>query len=395
MPRRWPLLLLAVCASSGVHAETLRAAVERAWTRSVAAAVAEARREEVAASRQAGAAWLPGAPSVGVARRDDRLTQRRGGVEHELEVAVPLWLPGQRAARQALAEAEAGDGEGAREAARLEVAGAVRDALWAWRQARAELTLAEERQRTAETLAGDVARRVAAGELARADALLARQEMLQADAGRVAAGSRLERAAARYGLLTGQETDPADAEEAVQAPPPQHPRLMAADAAVGRARAALNLVRESEREAPSLGVQWRRERADPAAAADASVRFALNLPLASAARHRPQLAAAGSVLAEAEAARRRLLDELAADLRAARAELAAAEAAAALAEARAEAAGERLRLLDRAFALGELPLPEYLRTRQAAFEARAEAVQRGLARHAARAQLNQIQGVLP
>jgi cobalt-zinc-cadmium efflux system outer membrane protein len=98
---------------------------------------------------------------------------------------------------------------------------------------------------------------------------------------------------------------------------------------------------------------------------------------------------------QAETEQQRVEAELASERRQAEAELAATALAVELAGERAAAAGERARLLARAFELGELPLAEMLRAQSAALEARLESARSRSAHGLAKARLNQARGVLP
>ena len=117
---------------------------------------------------------------------------------------MPLWLPGERQASQALAEAEGARLEGRAAAQRLQLAGELRNAWWEWRLARDEVALSDNALDSARRLRDDVARRVAAGDLARADLHQAAAALASAQAEQADAAVRLEAAAARLQWLTGQ-----------------------------------------------------------------------------------------------------------------------------------------------------------------------------------------------
>jgi outer membrane protein, heavy metal efflux system len=377
-------------------AATLRASFDRAWERSAPGRVAEARRGEVAASRSAADSLLAGAPSIGISQRDDRFNTDTGLRERELGVALPLWLPGQRGGRQAVAGREAEEGDAAVEAARLTVAGELRTAVWALVTAQAEVQLARERVETARQLEADVARREAAGDLARTDLLLARQETLAARAAAGDADVRRIQTSERLRLLTGDEVLPTDAEEAEQARMPQrHPRLRLAEAATERARAALDLARDSRRESPELSLGVLQTRDDFLSPTRASLRLGLRIPFASEGRNAPLLAVANTSLVQAEGELRRVQAEVEGELRETAAALAAARLSDELAAERAAAAAERHRLLARSFELGETPLAELLRARAQATEARLDAARAHAALSAAKARVNQARGVVP
>ena len=375
----------------------LRALFERAWERSASGRAAEARRDEGIAGREAADSLLAGSPSVAIAERNDRQNRNRGQRERELELALPLRLPGEREARRVLADGDVEEIDAALAAARLALAGELRLAVWALAAASEEARIAEQRQVLAQRLEADVARREAAGELARTDLLLARQEALAARADAAAAATRRLAAGERLRVLGGSDVLPGNVEEtlAPAAATESHPRLRLAAAAAARARAALDLARESRRDGPELSLGVQESREDFSSPLRNSLRIGIRIPFATEARNAPRLAAANTALVQAETERRRIEAEVVAEDRQTEAELAAAALSAALAVERAAAAGERARLLARAFELGELPLPEMLRAQSAALEARLESARSQAAHGLAKARRNQARGVLP
>ena len=109
-------------------------------------------------------------PSAIVAAKTDQITRNQGTREYEAGIAMPLWLPGERARTQGVADAELSAVDSRVLAAQLRVSASVREAVLD----SAQRAIVESRTRAgssanAEALARDVARRVAAGDLARAD----------------------------------------------------------------------------------------------------------------------------------------------------------------------------------------------------------------------------------
>jgi cobalt-zinc-cadmium efflux system outer membrane protein len=372
-------------------AATLREALDAASARAPSLRGLEAGRERVAAERYAADQSFPGTPVLGLGQREGQGGQR----ETELELATPLWLPGQRRASVALADARGEENSAARGAQRWALAGELRQRVAAARLAQAEVALLRTRLDNDRQLAAEVARRVQAGDLARADLLLARGEALAAESEGLAAESSLVRALGDYRVLTGLAALPTDAEEAAAAAPAEHPALAALRRQGEVARAGLELARRNRREAPELGVQIQRGRDGTGDDFRNSVRFGLRIPFAGAARHRPLLAAAQGELARVDAELAQAEAELAGEQATARQELAHALGALELADARRETAAERLRLLRRGFDLGELPLVQLLQARRQHNEAEAAVTRAGLLRAAAVARLNQALGVLP
>jgi outer membrane protein, heavy metal efflux system len=394
--RRLLACALASLSTAAWSAPSLQEVLDLAWQRAVEGRIAEARRAEATASRIAAESLFPQAPSIGVSQRSDHFNQGRGFRERELELALPLWLPGQQEARLKLAAGDSADSLASIAAARLALAGELRARLWDYASAHSQAELASHNLSAAEALEQDVARREAAGELARTDLLQAREDTLDARRLRGEARLREQQALERYRLLTGVSELPAQFDEPIavsEAGP--HPRLQLAIAAAARARAQLQLTRESTRDAPELSIGWQQSRDSFADPNRNSLRIGLRIPFASSARNAPLSAAANTSLLRAEAEQQQILAELESAQRDAQAQLDNAEQALTLAQTRSSLVTERLRLQSQAFTLGELSLAELLRTRKAANKASLEARLAALAVSAARANLNQAMGVMP
>lgn len=402
MPRFF-LLLLAVLAAPASHAGALGEALERAWARHPQAG-AEAAREEVArAERELAAALTPAPAAVSLATLDDNLAgNSRGKREWEVELALPLWLPGQKAARGAEAEAALAEVAARRQALRLRLAGELRQAWWALAEARAGLEQARLRADGLRALAEDVSRRHRAGELARVDANLARGELTRAEAEALAAEVAVARAEQAWRALTGTPSPqhvPAEAAPGAtrmsDAVAGEHPELLARAAAARLAGTRLQVARESRRDAPELAFRLIRDRDDDRSSYENSAGLKLTIPFSGDARVRRGDAAARAELAEADAelARARAAVEL--DIERARRELELAERQFALATQRAPLIAENLKLAEKAFALGETDLAALLRVRGMAMADASEAARLRVARDAAVSGLLQALGVSP
>lgn len=395
------LVVVAALAAGAAQAQQatsidLKTAVERAWERAAAARTLEAKRHEAEAGRAQAGSLFAGSPAIGLSNRTDRWTERNGARETEVSISAPVWLPGQRAAREALAKAEAGQADTALTALKLNLAGEVRERLWALAAIDAEVALAKQRAEAAAALETDVNRRVKVGDLARADALLARQEALSARAALSEAEIRRVDAAARLQVLVGQVMVP-DRYEEVQAGkgPDAHPRVLAAKAARERADRRLRFVTSTRRDAPEVGLSYRWDRSSDIASTDRTVGVSVRIPLATDARNRPLDAAAQTEVATATAEERTALDSVQADTLAADAALAQAEMLYQLSAERLTAARDRESLIQKAFNLGDQSLTELLRAQAGAREAEIAHARDHAALGLARARLNQARGILP
>ena len=375
---------------------TLREAVDQAWERAVAARVAESRRAEADASRAVADSWFAEPPSIGLAEKSDRFNNNRGLRERELDVALPLWLPGQRAAREGFAARDAADAQAGLAAARLALAGDVRAAVWNLAAAQAELDIATERLATAEKLEIDVARRQMAGDLARTDLLLAQEETLTAQGALTEARTRQRQAMGRLQVLTGLDSMPSSIDETVSPETnAMHPRAALAQASVELARANLEVAQADRRNPPELSIGVVQTRDDFAAPSYNTVRLGLRFPLGTDARNAPKLAVANSVVIKAVAESQQTLSEIEVEQQSAQLALENAQSLYRSAQTRATLAAERLALQEKAFSLGELSLAEFMRMRATANEARLEQLRARSTLGAARAQFNQAKGLLP
>lgn len=380
--------------ADGKSAE-LATVVERTWERATLSAATQGELALARAARLGAESLWAAPPALELSHRDDRLDRRTGRRESEIGLAWPLLFPQQRAARIGVADADVARAELQHTAGRLRIAGEVREAAWSIAAADAELAAAIVRTGELRALAEDVARRVEAGDLARADLLAARGELAAADAAESAARQRLQAEIKRWRVLTG--TAPlADVTEAVaqQAPDP-HPELALALQTVQRARQRLELTRVTRREAPDLVVRYRQDTPAGGLADQNSVGLAVRIPFGTPDRNLPRDAAALSELQVAEATEARLRERLAAEMETARSATVAAERQLVAEESRQALLRERAQLVEKAFRAGESSLPEYLRALAAANQAHAAFRRQQAELGLARARLNQSLGVLP
>ncbi len=388
------LLLLAppVCAD-----DTLRDAVERAWARQPVYQAQSARAEEFAAKRDAAQALFPEPPSLSIGNRSDRLNRNEGQSEWEAGIALPLWLPGERGRQGAIVSAERDQYGAALVAAKLKLAGEVRDAYWHVRLTENELALARRKVEEAAVLAGDVERRVKAGDLSRVDLNQAQAAERLARAALTEAEIKTFRARQTFNLLTGLSTLPSGEEilSAQATIADDHPLLAPLQRAVATNQAKLILAAQSLRNNPELELGVRRERNtfDDAYANSVEARF--RLPFATDARNRPRIAAANAELIEAHAAFGLERRRLAAEVEAARREFEQARAVVQLTETRFALAADTQRLLAKAFALGEVDLFTRLRAENERFESELNFTRAKLEGARAVARMNQALGVLP
>lgn len=335
---------------------------------------------------------IAGSPYVGSIARSDVHGPNRVR-EFEVGVGAPIWLPGQRSALGAEVTARVAELTAQIERRALEVAGALRDALWAAALAERESGIARQRLATARDIARDIARQAELGDISGQAALLGQNDTLAAELELSRTVAEAEAARIVYRALTGG-LDPAADIEAAPRRVVTHPLLYAAEASLAAAKARDRTVAATPRDNPELGVFGRQQEGYRS---ERNISFGLNLriPLATMARNAPRRAAAQADVTRATAEleqRRRLV---AADVLVARRALQAAQEADRLARARLAVAERQLAGARTAFRAGETSIFDLYRVRQLQIEAVTAAGRTAVGLGRARARLNQALGVLP
>lgn len=392
----------ALAADAGQPAGGLASALEQAWRLHPQAAALDARDAEAQAAREIAGGLTPEPGAIAIGSRNDRWNRDRGQQEYEVELATPLWLPGQRAAREDAALSQIDEVAAKRIALRWELAGELREAWWGLAAARNARALAARRAETARALESDVRRRFRAGDLSRIDGNLAQSEVLAAEAELIEAEANRLQAEQVLHTLTGAsapveigEEAPAQMAEHGAEAAATHPLLAAAAAASRSARARTTVAAESRRAAPELALRAVRERGDFAEPYSNSIGLRLRIPFSSGALVRRDTAAAQAEASQADAEMLRARTRVELETERARRALAAAGQQLAMAAERRALAADNLRLAEKAFALGESDLSALLRIRAAAFDAESFYDRQRVARAAAISRLNQALGALP
>jgi len=389
-------------ADSPLHSRpTLSQALEAAWQRSQEATEATGQQRRAQAEQGAAGAWLAAAPAFELSQREGR--RNSGDRETEIGVALPLWRPGQRALVGQAAQAEIDWAASAQQAARLRLAGQIRETAGALQAQESEARLTGLQRQLLQRLCDDVARRVKAGDLAPADALAARADLLAADVLDTEAQQKLQVQRAQWQLLTGLALAPGPEPEPAPAPSTTapvttldaHPEQGLARQSLDRARRRLTMVQAQRGESPELGVSLRQERPGRGTGTQHSVALGLRIPFGTDTHSQPRLAAA---LAEQELAHtmeQRTRARLSTERELAQSQLLSSTAQAQLESDRAALLRERATLIDKSFKAGETALPELLRALNAAAQAETAAARQQGALSLARARLQQASGLLP
>jgi outer membrane protein TolC len=393
---RFLLAAVLVGSFATANASPLRDAFEAAVALSPELRTLEAQRAVIDARRRGANALTPGAPSVGLGYTDDRFTQNRGFREAELELGVPVWLPGQSRAQRGLADAE-GQRLGAQIAAqRMIIAAEVRDAYWAWAAADAALAAARARTSSTSALTRDVARQARAGQVSRADELLATADARESEGALREAEAAVREAQLAFRALTGQNPA-AGWQEALRdgAAPVDHPRVVAAKLGLDVARAGIRIAEVEDRDSPEIGAFMRQERDDRDSGWDTRFGVRVRIPLGHPPRNAERRATAQGELTTATAEASAIERLVATERERARAGLADARAGARLADQRYAALAEAASLGERAFRDGQATLAETLRVRTIVVAADAERRRAQVALRQAISRYNQAIGVEP
>ena len=409
LPCLCAILLALGTAATGAMAQapaitTLKQALDAAWVRQPEAASSDLHKQAAEGRKAAAQSWTVEPPSLEVSAKTDRLNRNDGSRELEIGVAVPLWLPGERSRSLALAEAEAGAVDSRTAATQWRLAGALRDAWWGLHRARVEVVLARARQDSAAQLARDVARRVAAGDLAKADqhqtdgALAAAQaELAASQAAQIQAEQALRSLTAEapaQGLIDAPEAAASVVPDDTEATP-NHPALRELSDRALRAERARDLAGVQQRANPELTLASTRDRGAFGERYGQTGTLGLRFPLGSSGNNQAKRATAGAELIEAQTQLALERQRLSGELAGAKARLVAAQASAEAANRRAALARETRGFIEKSFRAGETDLPSRLRVELEAFEAERQSTLARLNVNQAISALNQALGLLP
>lgn len=392
---RLPGLAFILALTLPAHAQTLRDALESAWSKQPAQHAQADRLAELEGKRKAANALTPEPAALSIGQRSDQPGGGTGRREWEIELAAPLWLAGQRQRQRAVVEAEGGSYAAAQALGKWRLAGEVRAAWWRARLADAERGLAKQRFESAAALARDVARRVKAGDLAKVDAnrASAAEQTTQIAVGE--ADVRAFRALQQFTALTGLSGMSLAGEQPATRPADTHPQRIAAQQLATLAQKRVDYAESTRRDPPELSVGLTRERSTFEDRFENSIKLRLKVPFATDARNQPRLAAATALRAEADAAQVLEAIDIEADTASARREVEQAQITVQLSAASFDLARDTHQLLDRAFKAGELDFPTRLRAEAERFEAERNLIRSRIEAEHAISKLNQALGLLP
>lgn len=385
---------------------TLQQAFETAWSRQPEAQSLTVRHDVADARRKSADSWTAEPPTLEVSSKTDKFKSNQGSREHVVGIALPLWLPGERMRMGALAEAELKSTDSRVIAAKLRVAAEVREVWWSWHRARLEYALAQERLKSTQRLAEDVARRVKAGDSAQSDRHQADGAVANAEADLAEVKAALAAAEQHVRALTGTNPGEQSGLEVIGEPMPlpvvdlasmdtAHPTLKEL---LDRANVALRSAELAEvqtRPNPELILAATRDRGVFDEPYQQSLTMGIRFPLGSESRSRTRTGMARADAIEAESQARLERERLIADLDAARVRVESAREQLAAAEKRSRLGRESRVFFEKSFRLGETDLPTRLRIESEATEAERQATRARIGVAAAISTLRQAMGLLP
>lgn len=364
------LLFLAVCRTA--PAVTLAEAIDAAVMKQPGADLADAQLGESRAIAEQASSLFARDPEFALEHFNDGVGSGDGVREWDAGVQAPIWLPGQRATRRAVAQAASAQAQGLSQAQRWTAAQTVRTYLWNVLFARAHAEHAASAATESQRLQTAVERRVQAGDLPRSELLLAQRETLNRERELLRATADRSAAEERWRYVTGFDDVPEDYLEAEAADAvirDDHPGLARELADFERAKANRDRVRGERRAPPTLKLGARHERGPNGDSWNDALALGVNIPFGLSSQSAPELAASELELLRAGAARDGARRTLVEDLIAVNAELEFARAALDTARQSHQLAEESLRLLQRAFEIGEADLFRLLQVRAQALDA--------------------------
>lgn len=377
---------------------TLRDVLEKTFARNPQQPVLQARDVDIAARNIRAGAILPGAPAIWVNHQNDTIGSGRGEREWQGELELPLWLSGQKAARQNVANDAQSDLAASREALLLQSAGRLREAVWEVEMNANFLLLADSRLDAAKALQQDVERRFQAGEMAKTDVMTAQNEAMVAETGKLRAEAELMHARYRYIVLTGLHEIPARLEEqqsSLDGVTESHPLWREAEMRIALAQGEKSLTQAEKRENLQLLINARSQRGPFDNQYNDSVGFKLRIPFDSEIRSAPMLAAAEANVGRALSERESLRYQLETSMHEAEHNLGVTRTELKIVIRQNELAQENLRLARKAFQLGETDLVSLLRVQALTYEAERALSSRRTQLKWDIARYNQAVGVLP
>lgn len=337
---------------------TLATAINSAFDIQMKGNLSEARRKVGEGMAREGDALLSDAPEVGVLYMSDELGSQAGYREYEATLAMPVWRFGQKSASQQLSEDMLAQAASEHTAMKWQVASEVLDSVWSLREAEAAQGLALTQWESARTLEAHIKKRLDAGEVARADWILAQQETASREEKYRLAHLHFLQAETLWEGLTGLNALPSDLdsiERVEKSSLDDHPLYLNSEQMLSVARSQSKRERKSLQSSPVVTLYAKRDRGEEIDPWNESLGVQFTLPIGKA-HVASDLAQAEMAVTEAMVELNNLQRSLKYQHRKATVELNQIESALALARRVDELARARVDVSERAYQMGEMEL---------------------------------------
>lgn len=361
-------------------------------------ALIAAMQNQTEALQQRGSQWIAGAARASIDYRDDFIGSDTGAYELEGAIQVPLWNWGQRTAGLNLAERAGLSSEYKAEAINLEVAGLVRQSLWAIALENLRFEMAYKNLQLTEKLLNTIKLRVDLGDLPKSDYLLAESELLQKKIESVHAEASLMHARKRFFFLTQNNTVPAKINEPLsnkQKIDDSHPAIRAINAVVAQQKAKLEWIKAKGSGQTTLAVGGNMEKPSDTEESVDSIIVGVSIPFGGKSYLAPAVAQAQKQYVEAEIAKRHLYRQLLEQMHEAEHELEIERAQLQIATKMKENAEEHLKMANLSFVEGEINLMDFLKIQARSQNAIKQAEESAIRLQRDIALYNQAVGVAP
>ncbi|WP_373974640.1 TolC family protein [Chitinibacter sp. SCUT-21] len=327
---------------------------------------------------------------------NDNLAPTQDSREYEAELGIPLWQWGQKERLLSQVKQAAQVEQQQLFLERWELAGKVREAVWAARLAQLEQRSAEQKKAALEQIANDLARQLKAGEVAPLDVNLAQQALLQAEQELALSRQLASETVQQFQSLLGADSElPQHAEVIPSQLEATHPQLLALQAQAELARAHLAQAQYDTRETPELAISLTRERGSPDEEYKHLGKLSLRIPFGSDGRTQARVSSANVELLSAQTQAQRLEKQIRMQQFAAQQALTQAQQALKFAEQNGQLAAQAWQWQQRSYRAGQTNLQAFLNA-QRDFLDRGFAVQRAeLELGRATSHYLQTLGVLP
>lgn len=380
------------------HDFTLHDVVEKTYQRNPRLQTMQARLKHIDALEQNTQSLWADDPAFTINHYNDLIMDNNGLQEWEVGMDLPLWLPGQKAARLKTDEQQRSLINASEPALKLELAGIVRELLWNIALSQNRVTVARQEWEIVKKLEQDVKKRVDLGDLAYSDLILAQQESLAKEAAWSNAMQEYRHAQHRYDMITGLNILPADYKETATdelSITINHPTLKEAHEKVISSTAKRDQIILEKRDNPSLFVGTRHERGNSDEDFANAISLSFRMPLGLSAHTTPKITAAEVEVTENQSEMELLHRELMIKIQDASRELIATQEQFDFARRQNELSKQNLAMSRKAFSLGETSLIELIRIQAQAFTAERNLHQKQLEVGLHTARLNQAKGIIP